>query len=139
MFSLFALTSLQSCNKEKQFEGTSWESSSFNISETYFDFWLEELVTVNYKMTVNVSFNKNNDADIIVKLSYIDPRTELPANNVITGRATYSYEKKEMVINVKWTAENMYSIDGGHWTGTVSGTSMALKNVFNQNLTFTKK
>ena len=139
MFSLFALTSLQSCNKEKQFEGTTWESSSFDVSETFFDPWSEDLVTVNYKMTVTVSFNKNNDADIIVKASYVHWITELPTVTIVKGTASYTYKKDEMSINVKWNAESMYALDGGNWKGTVSGTSMALKNVFNQNLTFTKK
>ena len=138
VISLFVLTNLQSCDKAKQFEGTTWESSSFKVSEELYNPWEDEFITVEYTITVTISFNKD-DANVVARASFIDPNTDFPTNSTVIGTAKYTYKKKDMSVNVTWNVASVYGIDNGNWKGTVNNTTMTLNNVFNQTVTFTKK
>ena len=139
LVSLFVLTSLQSCDKAKQFEGTTWKSSSFKTSENVLiDPLDEEWVTVNYTIIVTISFNKD-DADISAEASFINPSTNLPDKSLVKGTAKWTYNKKDMSVNARWNTSSVYNLDKGNWTGTADKTTMTLKDVFGETVKFTKQ
>jgi len=127
---LFTLLSLQSCDKAKQLEGTTWEGDcDFTV-----DRWDEK-----YDGTITISFAAD-DADVVAKFKvkdtyYGDTYTE---NHKAT--ATYTCEKDVVTLRIKWkTGESFIDdIDDGKWSGTFDKTTMTLKNVFGETVRFKK-
>ena len=145
LVSLFVLTSLQSCDKAKQFEGTTWKSNTFETVKILQNIDIDDdgdpiIVrdTVNFKLIVTISFSKEN-ADVVANLSYTHPFLGYVNGNE-KGTASYSYKKKDMSVNVRWNRPTAMDIlDQGMWKGTADKTTMTLKNVFDETVTFTKQ
>ena len=130
-FSLFVMTSLQSCDKAKALDGTTWNGEC--------DFVDPDDDDITYKGTVTISFVGDN-ADIVAKLKGKDAYDGYTWTFTEKGTASYTYEKKTITLRVKWKDDDMDYLDDGKWTGTVdtkAGT-MKLKNVFGEAVTFKK-
>ena len=132
---LLAVAALHSCDKAKQFEGTTWNCNSFDFPITY-NYGEEDTISVNIQTTITISFRKK-DADIVARLLVANPWTQIPFNRYAKGTATYLYDKGKMSLEVLWNTENM--IDDGIWTGTADKKTMTLNNVFGKSIKFTKK
>ena len=135
--SLFALSTLNSCDKTKKFDGTTWEGDGEKIINAYGSKY-------TYKGPITISFSSGGNADI--KASLKDSKDGDKVN--CKGSATYTYDGKNMSIRVKWkslTAEQfdeedlLKKFDEETWNGTVDKTTMTLKNVFEENVTFSKQ
>ena len=127
--SLFTLTTLHSCDKSKKLDGTTWEG------ECGFDDPTEGNIT--HEGTVSISFTSEN-ADIIAKFKVKDTYYGGTENETHKGTATYTCEKNNISIKIKWDGE-MYGLDDGKWNGTFDETIITLKNVFGETVKFKKQ
>ena len=137
-FGLSVVATLHSCNKAQHLESTEWESSSFSVSAKEFIPWEVDSVTVEYTVTITVSFRKK-EADIRVCRSFINPWTDILGNNYDKGTATYTYDKGKISLNVKWNSDNINRFDDGMWNGNAGKSTMTLNDVFRQAVVFKKK
>ena len=138
---LFTAIILQSCGKTGKFEDTVWECNNLEtVAIETIDPYTGSMVTLNYKAKVEISFNEE-DADVVARISLVNPIPWFPDNTVGRGKAAYTYENGKMALEVEWNDPTIYLIDDGKWEGTadVKKSTMTLNNVFTQTATFTKR
>ena len=136
IFSLFVMITLQSCDKAKALDGTTWDG---NGSFSYTEYGCSS----KGDGTISISLTAGS-ADVSAKFKVKDCDSDT-WNETYKGSGTYTYDKGNITLNIKWKEnEDAYpeidDIDNGKWTGTVdtkAGT-MNLKNVFGESVTFKK-
>jgi len=134
---LLAIVSLLSCEKSKQLDGTSWNCNKLeSISYEYQDPYTGKDVTAKIDIAfVTLAFGKEN-ADIAAQTFHTGFFGT--SSQMIRGKATYTYEKGKIVLNIDWKMASEFLVE--KWEGTVDTkkSTLTLNNVFNQTATFTK-
>jgi hypothetical protein len=122
----FTLTILNSCDKTKKFDGSTWTG---DYSST--------LDGDKVSSTITLSFN-GDQVTISGKIKYSGYGGD---TEPVKATGNYTYEKKKMSINVTWKSDSewMEYYDEGRWTGSVDKTTMTLNNVIGETVKFTKQ
>jgi hypothetical protein len=136
-FSFFMLTILNSCDKTKKFDGTTWvgDYTGTVYGGEYGD------IKVDIKGKITLSFTGNEvDIKAKVKETYVYQYQTYTDEETYKATGRYKYEKKKMTITLSddddWF-ESEY--DDGKWTGTVEKKEMTLSGVIGERVTFTKE
>ena len=111
-------------------DGTNWEGDC--------DFVAPYDNEVKFSGTISISF-AGDAADIVAKFKVKDIYLDDTWNETYKGTATYTLDKKNINIKVKWKDDGVDNIDDGKWTGTIDKTTMTLRNVFGETVNFKKQ
>ncbi|MDR0605267.1 MAG: hypothetical protein LBG80_13270 [Bacteroidales bacterium] len=117
----FTVTVLNSCDKTKQFDDTTW------VGKYDGDEGEGEII---------LSFS----GDQVKAALKIEEGGGLPPHRYESNLVTYTYEKKKMRFTPKWKDDDLDDeYDDDAWSGTVDKTSMKLNNVLGESVTFKKQ
>ncbi|MDR1878428.1 MAG: hypothetical protein LBQ64_02555 [Bacteroidales bacterium] len=138
--SFFALTTLNSCDKIKKYDGTIWTAQ---LTKYVDEDKIDSKITLSF---VDNSVSISSKCEMVLTHTYYDYYTGQEVTVTDTtiwtdrGSGIYTCNKKDIVINVEEESYfNNFEL-GSPWKGTIDKTTMTLSGVYDdQTVTFTKE
>ncbi|MDR1878427.1 MAG: hypothetical protein LBQ64_02550 [Bacteroidales bacterium] len=145
----FALTTFNSCDKTKKYDGTIWTAQYITSNIEFLNYSHKIETWIKYKITLSFI---DNSVSIISKCEVtfidtdIDPysgdtiiQQSPPIQGTDRGKGTYTLSKKDIMINVKGSKGSKKEL-GSLWKGTIDKTTMTLSGVYDdKTMAFTKE